>query len=205
MNSKHDDTAYRVNTWSLADKQPRLFAARYAMEQAATLQDVADEVADPQHQYMFGFNLILSDTSAAAVLEIDAEHRGFRWDTSPLHSGLIWGFSQAVAAGERITWEELKQIASFDGANAQPDFWTAQIIAFDPEQLKLDVFFRTTDVDLPTDPDFIRVPIDFGESEGTQPDTTPPPGGASVPEPSTGILVTFGGLGILSFWKRTRG
>ncbi len=48
---------------------------------------------------------------------------------------------------------------------------TTQIIAFDPEQLKLDMFFRTTDVDLPTDPDFIRVPIDFGESEGTQPDT----------------------------------
>jgi hypothetical protein len=77
---------------------------------------------------------------------------------------------QLSAAGDTVTWEELKQIVSFDHGDGPGDFlegtgdiysqWTITIAVFRPQDFTLDVFFWPKGAtEPPEDPDFISVPI----------------------------------------------
>jgi hypothetical protein len=79
---------------------------------------------------------------------------------------------QLAHAGDRVTWDELRQIVTFDHGDGPDDFlagtgdiynqWTITITMFRPKERVLDMFFRTPHhAILPENPDFIRVPINF--------------------------------------------
>lgn len=112
-------------------------------------------------------------------------------------------------AGDSVTWEELKQIVSYDGENNIPesselgDIYnddTVTITVFRPRDFKLEVFFRPRGSVMPQrNPDFIEVPVRF-------PSVTPPPlpttPTANIPEPATFGLVGCGVLGLLILKRR---
>ena len=79
---------------------------------------------------------------------------------------------QLAAAGEQVTWDELRQIVTFDHGDGPDEFlagtgdiynqWTITITMFRPKGRFLEMFFRVPhETVLPENPDFIRVPINF--------------------------------------------
>lgn len=71
--------------------------------------------------------------------------------------------------GDKITWDELKQIASYDnndGPDLQSDgdiynVGTMQITLFQPDNLRLEVAFKPRNGTLPEDPVFETIPVNF--------------------------------------------
>ncbi len=76
---------------------------RYALENSATLSEVASYVTNPSRNYTNNHNVILSDIQTSKILENNFSGTGtkmqreLRSDTSALNPGITWGFTDAVA------------------------------------------------------------------------------------------------------------
>lgn len=204
MDSKTPDDQSGPNN---APAHSIFFEMRQALENASTLREAADVLAEPQKRYTYGHVISIADADGAQVLEIDnvSGVRALRKDSSALHTDVKpWNIDSAVAAvnsfllqgtisnhdfqpnniprwnsyvtlmadaGDTVSWEELKQIVSFDGENQIPaegdgeDIYNQQTIniaVFRPADLRLELAFWPRGALQPLDdPLFVHVPLSF--------------------------------------------
>ena len=89
--------------YSSTDKYSYTSDLRYALENYATLSEVASYVTNPARNYTFNHNVLLSDSHTSKVLENNISGTGtnmqreLRSDTSALNPGITWGFTNTVA------------------------------------------------------------------------------------------------------------
>jgi hypothetical protein len=89
--------------YSSTDKYSYTSDLRYALENSATLDEVAIYVTNPSRNYPFNHNVLLSDSQTSKVLENNFSgtgtnmQRALRSDTSALNPEITWGFTDAVA------------------------------------------------------------------------------------------------------------
>jgi hypothetical protein len=89
--------------YSSTDKYSYTSDLRYALENSASLDEVANFVTNPSRNYPFNHNVILSDRQTSKVLENNFSgtgtnmQRALRSDTSALNPEITWGFTDAVA------------------------------------------------------------------------------------------------------------
>jgi hypothetical protein len=123
--------------------------------------------------------------------------------------------TQLAAMGDTVTFEDMKEIASYytgsaPGGMEDGDIYnqgTQQAIILDPENFRMEVYFRPKGMDpLPLEPFFEVVEIDFGEDETgddngsdepypEQPaDPEPDPEEPADPEPAPALPKTSGSL-----------
>ncbi len=90
--------------YSSTGKRSYSLDLRYALENYATLADVAGIMDDPSRYYCFNHLVFLSDKNVSRVLENNLSgtgtnrRRALRSDTSALNPGISWGFTNAVAS-----------------------------------------------------------------------------------------------------------
>ena len=179
---------------------------RYALENKTSLENVADYMKN--NTYTFNHLIFLSDATESKVLENNISgtstgtgiKRELRNYDSDLHSGITWGFENAIGTVNsflldgnfnnhkipfvtiantarwasmkaqldakdddgKITYNELKEIITYDGPNGIPETHSdgdlygqgnMQTIIFQPDSFKLDMAF-TTSVIRPDNPNF---------------------------------------------------
>ena len=90
--------------YSSSGKRSYIWDLRYALEHDTTATDVGAYMADTSKHYTYNHLILLSDSHTSKVLENNFSgagtntHRALRSDVSALNPGVVWGFSNAVAA-----------------------------------------------------------------------------------------------------------
>lgn len=90
-------------TYTSKNKRSYIMDLRYALENCASLADVACFMTDASRNYAFNHLILLSDKNSSKVLENNFSgsganmRRALRSDTSALNQGDSWGYVNAVA------------------------------------------------------------------------------------------------------------